>query len=711
MLAEAQQIRLGLTDAAGRGAVSEPFDVFSRNDLLLSGSASLVVFVDAPILYHFAITNTGPGSATGARLTSTVGTNATFVAAEFSQGACFISNSVAFCDLGPMASGAVADITLRAKALTRGTVTNLATIARTDPDGYLPNNTVRLATTVMFPQVSILDVTNSEPNNGSGLMTFTLGLSAPNALVSSVAFATANGTAVAGADYTESSGVITFQPGMTNATLTIPILGDALDEANETFFVNLISATNLDIIRALGIGTILDNDSLPGVSINDVTVTETASGPITAEFNVTLDTPSGRTVTVIYNTANGTAVAGLDYVDAYGSLVFQPGQTNRTITITVLDDGFAEPGKNFSVVLPSAGNAIIKRNQGIATILDNDFAPIDHFTLEAIEGARYAGTLLPLAVTARDGLGGLASDFNEPVSLLAFESPRNITVGSSNATWALPFSSSFHDSRLQTIYASNEIGAPGSIVGLALNVVATPAQTLNGWTIRTRHHPNAHFAARIWETNGWVTNFQHNLTMVSNGWVTFPFSRPFRYNGRDHLMVDFSFDNSTFSADGLVRASDTPLPRSLYLRSDSVLGQPMDWSGSAPTGTLASRVLNVQFIMARDIAVQPSVLSNFVNGVATETITLDGAATNVVVRAVDRAGHLGDSAPFTSVALRISSVTRNGSALTIRFPTLSGSRYVIEGRRAMQTTWTATSPVLTGDGNELQFTDTAPSQQ
>jgi hypothetical protein len=542
-------------------------------------------------------------------------------------------------------------------------------------------------------------------------MTFTLGLSAPNALVSSVAFATANGTAGAGVDYTESSGVITFQPGTTNATLTVPILGDVLDEANETFFINLISATNLDIIRSLGIGTILDNDSLPGVSITDVTVTETASGPITAEFIVTLDAPSGRPVTVVYNTANGTAVAGLDYVDAYGSLVFQPGQTNRTILVSVLDDGFAEPAKNFSVVLPSAGNAIIKRNQGTATILDNDFATIDHFTLEAIDGPHYAGTLLPVAVTARDGNGALASEFNEPVSLLAFESPRNVAIGSNNSTWALPFSSSFHDSRLQTIYSSNEIGAPGSIVGLALNVVATPAQTLNNWTIRTRHTPTAHFAGRVWETNGWVTNFQNDLTLVSNGWVTFPFSRPFRYNGRDHLMVDFSFNNSTFSADGLVRATDTPLPRSLYLRSDSVLGQPLDWKGYAPTGTLASRVLNVQFIMARDIAVQPSVLSNFVNGVATETITLDAAATNVIVRAVDRAGHLGDSAPFTSVALRISSVTRNGSAMTIRFPTLSGSRYVIEGRQALQTTWNPTSPVLTGDGGELQFTDTAPSQQ
>jgi hypothetical protein len=193
--------------------------------------------------------------------------------------------------------------------------------------------------------------------------------------------------------------------------------------------------------------------------------------------------------------------------------------------------------------------------------------------------------------------------------------------------------------------------------------------------------------------------------------VTFPFSKPFTYNGRDNLMIDFSFDNTSFSADGLVRASAVPLPRSLFLRTDSGLGKPLDWSGTAPTGTVASRVLNVQFIMARDSPLQPFALTNFVNGVVLETVTLQAPATNVVLRAVDSAGHIGDSAPFTSIALRITSVIRDGDAMTIRFPTLNGSRYVVESRAALHSNWAIASPVIIGDGNVAQFQDTPPSQQ
>ena len=245
---------------------------------------------------------------------------------------------------------------------------------------------------------------------------------------------------------------------------------------------------------------------------------------------------------------------------------------------------------------------------------------------------------------------------------------------------------------------------------MALDVATASAQTLNNWTIRTRHTPNAHYVNGSWE-GGWVTNVQHHLTLVSNGWVTFPFSKPFPYNGREHVMIDFSFDNASFSADGLARASAVPLPRSLYLRTDSGLGQPLDWNGNSPTGTLASRVLNVQFIMARDIPLQPFALTNFVNGVALETVTLQAPATNVVLRAVDSAGHIGDSAPFTSISLRIISVIREGNTMTIHFPTLNGSRYIVETRAALHSAWTIASPVIMGDGNVAQFQDTPPSQQ
>ena len=77
-----------------------------------------------------------------------------------------------------------------------------------------------------------------------------------------VSYATANGTATAGNDYTSKSGTLTFAPGETTKTISVAIKGDKLEEANETLFVDLLSASSNALISvARGIGTILDDDN------------------------------------------------------------------------------------------------------------------------------------------------------------------------------------------------------------------------------------------------------------------------------------------------------------------------------------------------------------------------------------------------------------------------------------------------------------------
>ena len=74
-----------------------------------------------------------------------------------------------------------------------------------------------------------------------------------------------------------------------------------------------------------------DNPSgpMPGLSVNDVSVTEGNSGTTTANFTVTLSAAATSTVTVSYATANGTATAGSDYVAASGTLTFAAGTTTQ----------------------------------------------------------------------------------------------------------------------------------------------------------------------------------------------------------------------------------------------------------------------------------------------------------------------------------------------------------------------------------------------
>jgi hypothetical protein len=219
------------------------------------------------------------------------------------------------------------------------------------------------------PALRVNDVTVTEGHSGTVEATFTVTLSAPSGLTVTVTAATANGTAVAGADYTATSGTLTFAPGDTSRTVSVSVLGDVLDEANETFTLRLSSAVNASVADSSGRGTVTDDDPVPTLAINDLTVSEDA---VTATFTVSLSTASGRTVTVRYATLNGTAVSGSDYTSVSGTISFAAGSTTATVTVPILNDVVTEAAEAFSVRLSSASNASIADNTGVCTIAAND---------------------------------------------------------------------------------------------------------------------------------------------------------------------------------------------------------------------------------------------------------------------------------------------------------------------------------------------------
>src|SRR5262249_35325041 len=155
-------------------------------------------------------------------------------------------------------------------------------------------------------------------------------------------------------------------------TLTVQVIGDLLNEPDETFFVNLSSATNALIARGQGTATIVNDDPLPALAINDVSVLEGNSGTTPALLTVSLSAASAQTVTVNYAAANGTATAGSDYIAATGRLSFNPGETNKTLMTLVIGDTVNEPDETYFVNLSSATNATLLKAQGIVTILNDD---------------------------------------------------------------------------------------------------------------------------------------------------------------------------------------------------------------------------------------------------------------------------------------------------------------------------------------------------
>ncbi len=116
--------------------------------------------------------------------------------------------------------------------------------------------------------LSVADVSQVEGNSGSTNMVFAVSLTLASTQTITVNYNTADGTATAGSDYTAVQGTLTFLPGVTSQTITVPILGDTLAEATETFYVNLSDPNGADLQKLQGVGTIIDDDSPPSVSAN-----------------------------------------------------------------------------------------------------------------------------------------------------------------------------------------------------------------------------------------------------------------------------------------------------------------------------------------------------------------------------------------------------------------------------------------------------------
>jgi hypothetical protein len=218
------------------------------------------------------------------------------------------------------------------------------------------------------PALSIGDVTVTEGNSGTMVALFSVGLSAPSGKTVSVNYATSPGTAAESLDYQEASDALTFSPGQTSKTVSVLVLGDGADEANETFQVDLSGAVNAAISDSQGIGTIIDDDG-PALAINDVSVGEAAGSAV---FTVSLAGPSPQTVTVNYGTSH-VGTSGADFSGALaGTVTFDPGETTETVSLGLVNDSIDELNETFQVNLSGAANASISDAQGIGTIIDDD---------------------------------------------------------------------------------------------------------------------------------------------------------------------------------------------------------------------------------------------------------------------------------------------------------------------------------------------------
>ncbi len=242
---------------------------------------------------------------------------------------------------------------------TIGTGTATVTITNDDVAGSVSVANVTIVEGDSGPSNAVVTITRT---GGSGDFT--------------VDYATADGSATAGSDYTAASGTASFTGGANTVTISIPISGDRTVEANEDLSFTLSNPTSGATIGTGTATVTITNDDVAGsVSVANVTIVEGNSGSSNAVVTLTRTGGSGD-FTVDYATANGTATTGSDYTATSGTASFTGGANTVTVSIPILGDTVFEPNETLSLILsnPTSG-AVIGTGTATVTITNDDPAP------------------------------------------------------------------------------------------------------------------------------------------------------------------------------------------------------------------------------------------------------------------------------------------------------------------------------------------------
>ena len=170
------------------------------------------------------------------------------------------------------------------------------------------------------------------------------------------------------------------------------MLDDTLDEPDEEFTLTLSNAVQAVLAGGeatlTASGRIEDDDLPPRASIEDARLSEGDAGGGVMRFAVTLEPASGRTVTVQFATAEGTATAEADYTSASGAVTFAAGSTDATVSVAILDDVYPEAPETFTVTLSGGQNVTVSGSGATATgtITDDGDAELELASLQVTGG-------------------------------------------------------------------------------------------------------------------------------------------------------------------------------------------------------------------------------------------------------------------------------------------------------------------------------------
>jgi uncharacterized delta-60 repeat protein/uncharacterized repeat protein (TIGR01451 family) len=267
-----------------------------------------------------------------------------------------------------------------------------------------------------------------------------------------VSYATTNGTALAGTNYTATSGTLTFNPGETNKSVIIPLLHDPRATSNITFTVSLSNpsaGTQLMFPNSASV-VLLDAEAGIGFTNSTFGVLKNATNAILTVF---CSNPNVEPISVSYSSADGSAVAGVDYVAVNGVLTFTNGSVTNYIIVPIINNSLIEGDRTFTVSLsnPTAPGLLVSPSTASVTITDINsgfsFSSPAYTVLKGgdatitVQRTGYTNSFASINYATQDGTGTNGVDYNGVSGTFVFtngETIKTFTVHAIDSTVVKP---------------------------------------------------------------------------------------------------------------------------------------------------------------------------------------------------------------------------------------------------------------------------------
>jgi hypothetical protein len=296
--------------------------------------------------------------------------------------------------------------------------------------GSLGQYTVEVKGVVTEPIVLVENADVTEGNEAETEARFTIRLLTAAATPVTVAFATRDGSAtIADEDYEEAAGIVEFAPGELEKTVVVNVRGDTWRERDETFELVVSSVVGGVIGDGAGTGVIRNDDTRVGVQLLPAVVVET-TGSLRAvlEYPILIKGTNDELFALLFETRNGTAVAGRDFRPTSGQIMVRPGQDGKRIAVSVVGDAQMEPDETVVLAVRAVGADnvdVFAFDEGLVqqsasrvagVILDDDSR---FFTIQAVNSTVAAGSgfQFQVGLRRRAGFGEALPSFSEFASL------------------------------------------------------------------------------------------------------------------------------------------------------------------------------------------------------------------------------------------------------------------------------------------------------